>query len=56
MTLHLKGALHGCRVDSGLTLIYYTGLERLSKDKCSSLLQALANYGPKKLHNIGPQV
>jgi hypothetical protein len=31
-----------------------TRLERLSRDKHSSLLRSLANYDRKKFYNIGP--
>jgi hypothetical protein len=40
----------------GLTKKHKTGLERLSRDHHSSLLQALVNYDPKKLYSIGKGV
>ncbi len=33
----------------------YTGLERLDRDKHSSLLQKFVNYGQKSFYNIGPR-
>jgi hypothetical protein len=39
-------------VGSGLTLKSLTWLERLARDKHSSLLQAFLNYGHKKFSNI----
>jgi hypothetical protein len=39
---------------SCLTLKQKTRLERLARDKHSSLLQEFVNYGRKKLYNIGP--
>ncbi len=36
-------------VGSGLTFTLSTGLERVAKDKHSSLLQKFVNYGRKKL-------
>jgi hypothetical protein len=33
----------------------YTRLERLARDKHSSLLRTLINYGRKKFYNIGPR-
>ncbi len=33
---------------------FFETLERLAKDKHSSLLQTFANYGRKKLYNAGP--
>jgi hypothetical protein len=40
------------RVVYGLTQKHLTRLERLSKDKHSSLLQTFENYGLKKFYNI----
>ncbi len=39
-------------VSSGLTHKHW--LERLTKDKHSSLLQLLINYGSKQFYNFGP--
>ncbi len=39
----------------GLTLQHKTRLERLARDKHSSPLGALVNYGRKKFYNIGPR-
>jgi hypothetical protein len=33
---------------------YYTSPERLGRDKHSTLLQTIVNYGRKKFYNIGP--
>jgi hypothetical protein len=41
-------------VGSGLTRKYWTRLERLAKDKHSSLLQKSINYGCKKFNSTGP--
>jgi hypothetical protein len=41
-------------VGSGLTNKHYTGLERLAKDKRSSLLRKFVNYGCKKFYSTGP--
>ncbi len=46
---HLKGAL------LGKASKHLTRLERLAKDKHSSLLQAFVNYDRKKFYNIGPK-
>ena len=36
------------------TRIHWTWLERLGRNKRSSLLQKVVNYGRKKFYNIGP--
>ncbi len=36
--------------------LHKTRLERLARDKHSSLLQKSVNYGQKKFNNIGPRV
>ncbi len=41
-------------VGSGLTRKFQTRLERLARDKNSSLLQKSVNYGCKKFYRIGP--
>jgi hypothetical protein len=38
----------------GLTHKYLTRLEKLARDKHSSLLQKSVNYDHKKFYNIGP--
>jgi hypothetical protein len=38
----------------GITHKHYTRLERLAKDKRSSLLQIFLTYGYKKFYNIVP--
>jgi hypothetical protein len=43
------------RVGSGLTCKHYTRLERLARDKHSSLLQKFVTYGRKKFYNIVPR-
>jgi hypothetical protein len=40
-------------VGSGLTLKLLTWLEKLVREKCSSLLLKFVNYGGKKFYNIG---
>jgi hypothetical protein len=42
------------RLGSGLTYKHHTRLERLARDKHSSLLQKFVNYGHKKVYRIGP--
>jgi hypothetical protein len=42
------------RAGSGLTCKHKTRLERLAKDKHSSLLRKYVNYGCKKFYNTGP--
>ncbi len=42
------------KVAYGLTRKYWTSLERLARDKHSSLLQKSINEGFKKLYNFGP--
>ncbi len=42
------------QVGSSLTHKYQTRLERLNRDKHSSLLQKSVSYGQKKFYNIGP--
>ncbi len=37
----------------GLTHKHYTRLERLNRNKHSSLLRTFVNYGRKKFYNIG---
>jgi hypothetical protein len=44
------------RVFSGLTRKHYTKLERLARDKHSSLLRKYVNYGNKKFYSAGPRV
>jgi hypothetical protein len=39
---------------SGLTCKHYTRLERLARDKHSSLLRKSVNYGRKKFYSTGP--
>jgi hypothetical protein len=53
-----SGASARCftEVGSGLTNNHYTRLERLVRDKHSSLLRKFVNYGQKKFYNIGPRV
>ncbi len=46
---HLKGA------SLGKASKHLTRLERLAKDKRSSLLQAFVNYVRKKIYNIEPK-
>ncbi len=41
-------------VDSCLTWTHYTILERLLRNKHSSLLQIFGTYSHKKFYNIGP--
>ncbi len=41
-------------VGSGLTCNHYTRMDRLARDKHSSLLRKFVNYGQKKFYNIGP--
>jgi hypothetical protein len=41
-------------VGSGLTHKHLTWLERLAKDKRSSLLQKIVNYGCKNFYSTGP--
>ncbi len=41
------------RVGSNLTHKHFTKLERLSRDKRSSLLWKVVTYGCKKFYNIG---
>ena len=41
------------QVGSGLTLKHSTRLERLAKDKHSSLLRKSVNYGRKKFYSKG---
>jgi hypothetical protein len=42
-------------VFSCLTCKHYTILERLARDKHSSLVQKIVTYGCKKFYNIGPR-
>ncbi len=42
-------------VDSGLTWKHWTLLEKLVRDKHSSLLRELVNCGQKMFYNIGPR-
>ncbi len=42
------------QVGSGLTRKHYTRLERLAKDKHSSLLQKSVNYGQKSIITLAP--
>ncbi len=41
---------------SSLTSKYQTRLERLARDKHCSILRKFANYGRKKIYNIGPRL
>jgi hypothetical protein len=43
-------------VGSGLTRKHWTRLERLARDKRSSLLRKFVTYGRKNFYNIGPRV
>jgi hypothetical protein len=52
---HLKGASLAW-VGSGPTGKHYTLLERLARDKHSSLLRKSVNYGRKKDYSTGPRV
>jgi hypothetical protein len=38
----------------GLSHEHQTKVERLARDKHSSLLRNFGNYGPKKFYRIGP--
>jgi hypothetical protein len=51
------GASERCfiHLGSGLTSKHWARLERLARDKHSSLLQKTVNYGRKKFYNIGPR-
>ncbi len=40
----------------GITHKYQTRLERLTRDKCFSLLRKFVHYGRKKFYNIGPRL
>jgi len=42
-------------VDSGVTHNHYTRLEKLARDKHSSLLRTFVNYGHKKFYNVEPR-
>ncbi len=42
------------QVSSCLTHNHYTNLEKLAKDKHSSLFQTFVKYGRKKFYKIGP--
>ena len=39
----------------GLIHKHLTRLEKLARDKRSSLLRTFVNYGHKKLYNVGPK-
>ncbi len=41
---------------SNLISSHYSRLERLARDKHSSLLRKSLNYGQKKVYNIGPRL
>jgi hypothetical protein len=51
----MSGALERCftRVGSNLIKNHWTRLERNAREKHSSLLRALVNYGHEKFYNIG---
>jgi len=49
---HLKGASIGKAL--ALPRKHWARLEKLARDKCSSLLQKLVTHGRKKFYNIGP--
>ncbi len=51
----MKFQLLHSRVSSILIHNHWTRLERLARDKHSSLLQKFVNYGQKKFYNIGPR-
>jgi len=55
-SLTFRGAPERCftQVGYGLTHKRWTRLERLARDKHSSLLQKYVNYGHKKFYNTGP--
>ncbi len=55
-SLPQSGAPRWCftQVGSGLTCIHKTRLERLARDKHSSLLQKSVNYGHKKFYSTSP--
>ncbi len=42
-------------IGSSITSKYQTSLERLARDKHSSVLRKFVNYGQKKFYNIGPR-
>jgi hypothetical protein len=44
------------QVCSSLTCKYYTRLEKLARDKRSTLLQKFVTYDSKKFYNIGPRL
>jgi hypothetical protein len=54
-SLTLSGAPERCFtwVGSGITRKYYNRLERLARDKHSSLLHKFANYGQKSFITLG---
>jgi hypothetical protein len=56
-SLLLSGACERCfiHLGSSLTSKHETRLERLARDKHSSLLRKSVNYGQKKFYNIGPR-
>jgi len=55
-SLPYRGAPERCFtwIGSGHTCKHWTWLERLARDKHSSLLRKYVNYGSKKFYSTGP--